>query len=476
MKVRPQVAALIVLLLVMGFVYVLVGEAGVSTDAIKPTPTVSPTAAPAAASSGTADNWVETQDGTLTYMADPTLDVQAVYLVDTLDGMVAQFGVDTPAEDAAYPVLDLAQSIYDALKDSATSSDLTFSLDEPPAITRVGDTPVALFHVTLPPQEVATGAFAGRDLALAFAGTPERLGIFQYIFNGESNPVAYDDFLAWMSAHAADLVAPAAAPTAEATEPALEVTAEAPAATEEAAPVGTEAPDVAVTAEPEPVATEVALLPEATEEPAATAEPDAAMTQDASATEEVTGDWFEVADGALMYAADPSITAQISYTLVTADQLVDPEQYAALPEDPAEQPLAILQLLREGHEVQLADAGLVVDDDAYVGPNDTEVAGEPGAALRVVIAPQMVGDQSYPGVDQEIALFSRDDGWLLVITYMQRGESNTAVYDSYRAWLDDHMSELAELEAPAAESTAEATAEITIEAVVPTAEATEAAN
>ena len=39
MSVRPQTAALIVLLVVMGFVFVLVGEAGVSTQVFKPTAT-----------------------------------------------------------------------------------------------------------------------------------------------------------------------------------------------------------------------------------------------------------------------------------------------------------------------------------------------------------------------------------------------------------------------------------------------------
>lgn len=480
MKVRPQIAALIVLLVVMGFVFVLVGEAGVSTDAIKPTPVASPTAdAAAPVASGTAANWVASSDGVLAYAPDPAIDAQVAYLVDTMDAMAAQFGVAVPSDDAALPLLDLSQQIYDGLKASATDGGLAIDVDEPPVVKLIGDAPVAIFHVSVLPQETTEGSFAGRDMALGFAGDPEQLWVFQYVLNGEANPAIYQDFLAWMAANTADLIAPEAEATAEASAEATEaaeVTEPAPASTEpagteEAAPVVTEAAPVPEATEP--AATEAAPAPEVTgaATEASTAEPDAAGTEEAAAS-----DWTEVAQGVLMYSADPSLTAQIGYTLASVDQMVDPEQLATLPDDPAEQATAILQIVREGHETQVATAGIIMEEDAYDGPRAVEIGGVTGATLRVIIAPQSVGEQAYPGVDQELAIFPRDDGWMLTVSYGQQGEGNAAVYNSYRAWLEDHIDELSALEAPAAEATAEATEAAPAEASAPTAEATEAAD
>ncbi|WP_119066810.1 hypothetical protein [Aggregatilinea lenta] len=476
MKVRPQVAALIVLLVVMGFVFVLVGEAGVSTDAIKPTATVAPTAdGEASASSGTAANWVESTPGTLTYAADAERDAAVQYLVGAVATVAGQIGAQAPADDSTYPLLDVTQQLGDAVVGQLGQIGLTYD-ETPPAIQMIGDVPTAVVRFNIPPQTMTTGEnYPGFDLAYLLIGGGDESAAFLYQVSGEVDETIYQDFLAWLAENGAALVTPEAQPTAEATESAPEATAAAPVATEDANPAATEeAPEPAATAPVpdvlEPIETEAA--PDLTE-----TAPDAAVTAEpeAGGTAETTSDWIEVQEGALMYAVDPSITAQISYTLATADQMVDPEQLATLPEDPTELAAAILQTVREGHMTQVASAGIIVEDDAYRGPDVVEIEGQTGATLRVVIAPQMVNGQEYPGVDQELAIFPREDGWVLTVSYMQQGDPNAEVYASYRAWLEDNMDDLIALEAPEAESTAEAT-EVPADAAAPTVDATGAAD
>ncbi len=466
MKVRPQVAALIVLLVVMGFVFVLVGEAGVSTDAIKPTATVSPTAgADSAATSGTAANWVESTPGSLTYAPDAERDATVQYLSGDFATVAGQIGAQTPAGDSTYPLLDMAQDL--AAMVVSQLDQLQLSYDETaPAILKIGDVPAAVTRFVVPPQPMSTGQdYPGFDLAYVLvSGGEDRMVAFLYQVPGELDESIYQDFQVWVAENGAEIAAPpeaeATAEPTEAVEPALESTEEAVSPTPEVAPV-LEATEV--------VATEATPAPEVTEEAAATAEPEAAGTAEAVA------DWTEVAEGVLMYSADPTVTAQVSYTLVSVDQMVDPEQLATLPEDPVERAMAILQIVREGHETQVATAGIVMEEDAYQGPDIVEIDGATGATLRVTIAPQSLNDQDYPGVDQELTIFPREDGWVLTVSYVQQGEADAAVHDSYRVWLNDHMEDLIALEAPAPDLTAEAT-ESPADASAPTADVTEAAN
>ena len=73
MPLRSQTTAVIILLVTLGLVFVLVANAGVSTDVFLPDPTetpILPTATPLPEAS--AENWTETAPGQLAYTADPT--------------------------------------------------------------------------------------------------------------------------------------------------------------------------------------------------------------------------------------------------------------------------------------------------------------------------------------------------------------------------------------------------------------------
>ena len=179
-----------------------------------------------------------------------------MYIVAPLDEMAAQFGMPAPEPDAAYPLLDLSTAIYDQILVEVEQFGLTLA-DETsaPAIRFVGDVPAALMHIAIPSQTQPTGEpYPGRELAYAFVEAGEgEAGVFQYLLSGAPDEAIYQDFLAWLAANAAEIVAPEAEPTAEATE----------AAEPEAA--ATEA------VEPDPAATE-AVSDEEPEAPAATPE------------------------------------------------------------------------------------------------------------------------------------------------------------------------------------------------------------
>lgn len=458
MSVRPQTAALIVLLVVMGFVFVLVGEAGVSTQVFKPTPTPAPTEE-AAASAGSAENWIEGPPGVLQYQANPQVDARVAYLVAPLDELAAQFGMPAPAPDAAYPLLDLTTAIYEQIMVEVQQLGLTLADESSvPAIRHVRDVPTALMHIAIPSQTLATGEpYPGLEMAYAFVEAGEgEAGVFQYRLGGEPDEAIYQDFLAWLGANAAAIVAPVAQPTAEATEAAEPEVAATEALEPDAAT--TEAAPVEPTEEPEGEA--AALTPSA---------PEAVSTQapEQPAVAATGSDWAELAPGQLMYTADPSLLALATYAVMPVEQLVDTSQIADFPADPAEQALAVLEFVRDRQAEQLTAEGVILEEGAFVGPEAIQLGGHDAAMLRIIVGSQVVNEQASPGIVLELVVIPRPDGQVVAVTFRLQGEMNEDVYRSYQAWLAESVDELVTAEAPAQGSAAP------LPAV--TAEATEAA-
>ncbi len=196
------------------------------------------------------------------------------------------------------------------------------------------------------------------------------------------DPAIYRDFRAWLEANVVDLSGGAAeAETAgEATEePDADAAEEAPA---EAAPA--------------------TITP--TEEAAAGAPPAGEETAEVAGAAD-QGPWTEVAEGVLMYAADPTLFAQIAYRSMPVSEFVTGSGLDAPAEDAGTPMLDLLMQLRETFAGQLAAQGLTPPEDAFAGPEATQIAGKPAARLRFTAPPQTPENgQPFPGLDMEVIL------------------------------------------------------------------------
>ncbi len=346
MMPRSQIAALAVLLVGLGVVLVLVGDAGVSTGVFStatpvPTSTPSPTPLPEAS----ADNWAASAPGQLAYSADPNINAQVVYqTAASLDELAGLTGLEAPAADDPYPLITMLTKICDELTTQATDFQLALAPDAftGPAIEIVGNVPVASMRVQVGPQTTGDGQeFAGLDLTQMFIQHPDgQITFLQYVLRGEPNRVVYADFRAWLSTNITDIVAQSAnvppqgtpataAPTAatevpgEGTPEATQEAATTPETTEEVTPEATEevvvtpalteVPQAAVTEEVTPEATQEAVVTPETTEAA-----EVVITPDASAPTTPQEKWMELAPGQVMYTANPS--AFIQYTAAPLDE------------------------------------------------------------------------------------------------------------------------------------------------------------
>ena len=212
MTFRSQTAALAVLFAALIVIFLLVGDAGVSTGVFLPeptltyTPTVVPTATPGPAPG--AANWAETAPGQLTHTGAGVA-ARINYQAVKLDEFITATGLTAPAADAPYPLLDLLSQLSESLQTQATDSGLTL---EPgafpsPALEIVGGTPVALMHARVQPQTRPDGQqFLGLDLVQAFVDTgKDKVTFVQFVLQGTPDETVYSDFRAWLEANVADL-------------------------------------------------------------------------------------------------------------------------------------------------------------------------------------------------------------------------------------------------------------------------------
>ncbi|MBN1202325.1 MAG: hypothetical protein JXJ20_10760 [Anaerolineae bacterium] len=300
MTLRPHVLTIAVLLAVTGLVFILVGSGGVSTGVFLPDPThtLTPTPSPdVEAPQGSADHWTEMAPGQFVYAPDPDVPVsessaQIGYQIVALEAFWEQVGIEAPAEDAPYPLLDVLEQMRAAFESQIDELGLVMGPDDlqGPMIELFGTVPIALLRVQIQPQVSPSGQpFSGLDLVLGLVERGEgEINAIQYSYQAEPDPVIYADFRAWLTENAADL----AGLTEEESEAEAEATEETePEATEEVEAEATEAvesevePDAQATAEPMPEATQ-AVEPEAEPEAEATEAVESEAEPDVQATEE----------------------------------------------------------------------------------------------------------------------------------------------------------------------------------------------
>lgn len=263
MALRSQTAALVVLFAALTVIFLLVGDAGVSTGVFLPeptltyTPTVVPTATPGPAPG--ALNWAETTPGQLSHTG-AGVTARINYQAVKLDEFIAGIGLTAPAADAPYPLLDLMSQLSESLQAQATESGLTL---EPGAfsgaiIEMIEGMPVAQMHARVQPQTRSDGQqFAGLDLvqALVEKGDGE-VTFIQYVLQGVPDDAAYSDFRAWLGANIASLAEPTTEEPGEGEDSDGEAPVEGEATPEPGEPsdeeAGTEAQSTPAPEQPEP--------------------------------------------------------------------------------------------------------------------------------------------------------------------------------------------------------------------------------
>ncbi len=310
----------------------------------------------------------------------------------------------------------------------------------------------------VPPQTRTTGEdFSGLDLFLALidqgGGQMTRV---QYVAQGDSDPVAFQDFMAWLAENAAKLAQPAPEPTPEATAEATAEATEAAAATEEATAAGATEEAIATqeaiaTEEAAPAATQEATA-EATVEATAKSASAPAATQEAAAisTTPSATNWVEISPGQVLYARNPEASAQINYTAFNTEDFVTSSQLEMPAADSETPALDILNQMKAKLDGELTTMGLAVADDAFTGPEIETISGVETALVRMKIGPQTVGGQQFPGIDLVLALIDHGDGTITAMQYMLQGPPDDTIYEDVRAWLEDNAERLATLEPEAA--------------------------
>lgn len=253
MTLRSQTVALAILFAAFAVIFLLVGNAGVSTGVFLPEPTLTytPTSTPTPTPlpDPNAGNWAETAPGQWTYQGSDEILARINYTAIALDEFVTSTNLTAPPTDAAYPLIDVLGQMRDHLQAQATEAGLTVGEDAftGPVIEVIANVPVTMLHLRLHAQDRPSGQpFAGLDLVEAFVERQDgRVTFIQYVLQGEPNLIVYRDFRAWLAEHMDKLTGADETTEGESGAPAEGVT---PTPAETATP----APEETPTATPEP--------------------------------------------------------------------------------------------------------------------------------------------------------------------------------------------------------------------------------
>ena len=423
MTLRSQTIALVGLFVVIGVVFVLVGDAGVSTGVFLPNPTVTytPTVGPSPTPvpEGAADNWTETGTGQFSYAGtggqQATIQYQTVSLADFV---ASSGGLQMPPDGTALPELDVLTQIRTQIQDQMDQLGLVAAPDTytGPLVEKINGTPVALFRFAVGAQPRSDGQmFSGTDTALLLIPTGDQYTLVQYQLQGPPDPVVYNDFLAWLDVHIADVVAAAATPTPAAADA---VTPTEPAATPEAT---------------EPTATPAAAEP-------ATPEPTTAAAEAVPSSTNQSGDWSEVQPGQWTNTANPN--ALIIYSQSTAPEFAQ-NMGVDVPDttDPQAAITSLLQSARDQLQAQIDQLGIPVDAENFVGPQTETVGGVLVSYIHIASTPETLPDGTANQMQElAIAMIDIGDGQIRIVNLIYQGEPDETMFDSFMTWIEQNIS------------------------------------
>lgn len=210
MTLRSQTVALAILFAAFVIIFLLVGDAGVSTGVFLPEPTLTytptPSPTPTPLPDPAAANWTEAQPGQWVYQGPAeVVNARINYTAIALDEFVMRTNLTPPADDSAYPLIEVLGQMRDNLEAQATEAGLTVGEEAfvGPVIEVIADVPVTMLHLRLPGQDRASGQrFPGLDLVEAFVERQDgRVTFIQYVLQGEPDILVYRDFRAWLAEH-----------------------------------------------------------------------------------------------------------------------------------------------------------------------------------------------------------------------------------------------------------------------------------
>ncbi len=428
MTLRSQTIALVGLFVALAVVFVLVGNAGVSTGVFLPEPTVTytPTVGPSPTPvpEGTAGNWTEVGTGQLSYAGTGGQQATIQYqMLSLADFVASSSGLQLPPDGTALPELDVLTQIRDQIKDQMDQLGLVAASDTftGPLVEKINGIPVTLFRFAVGAQPRSDGnMFNGTDTALILIPAGDQYMLVQYQLPGPPDATVYNDFLAWLGANAADLVATVATPT--------------PAAAEFGTPT-----EPAAT----PEATETSATPEATEaaptaEESATPEPTTAAAAVPSSTNR-SGDWAEAQPGQWTNTANPN--AIILYNQSTVPEFA--QNMGVDVPDTADTQAAIdtlLQSARDQLQAQIDQLGISVDAENFVGPQTDTVNDVPVSYIHIASSPETLSDGTANQMQElAIAMIDIGDGQIRVVNLIYQGEPDEGLFNSFMTWIGDNI-------------------------------------
>lgn len=469
MTLRSQaIAALAVLFISLGVVFVAADGIGVETSVFlpdQPTPTPAPPT-PVPPPEPSAANWMAVGPGQYQYSGDIEGTANLQVAEAEMTAFVGASGLVPPAEDAAFPLLDMLGQVRTAIEEQIVENGLTVAPDgiTGPVIELIGGVPVATLRTVIEPHTAANGfEFPGVDLFRAWFERGDEIVRVELSYQGAPSTEMYTDLRAWLDENIPELAA-------------VEDTgAEETDTTAEGETDAGDAADAATDAEPSAEGDDTSAA-EATEEPAtqdtdepaaegdaagadAPAEPDAESEAEtdaeadteaesaddtASAASAAEGPWVELTEGMLMHSSEPN--TQINYAQQNLADLAEQVGYA--PEDGDLTVIGLLENQEVSIRTQLEAPDNPVEIVDFEGPSEMVIGDVTVSYLKFSLT---VSDDTTTASQQTfLALIPVDAETVTTISfqYGYETDANTAIWDDFMQWLEDNIAALA---APAAE-------------------------
>ena len=430
-RTQAMIAALAVLLVGMGAVLFLVGDAGVQTSVYSadntatPLPTVTPTPIPAIA----ADEW-----SAVTGQPDAWEYLEAGASLATIQKgttTLAELTGGLPLENEALPILAALELIRADLEGRIASlpPEVTATIDGP-HLQLVGDIPVSLLRFTvISASATDESADTVEDVALVFFDeSEEQITYVQYSQSGPRNERLYPGFMTWLTENAPDLAPSDAEESDESSDTGAEddgdADADADADTDTDADTGGDA------------------------DTDADADADTGSTDGDEASGDISTNetWIELAPGQLYYAANPDTNASIVHAPITMAEVLGNLDVDPASDEAPETVEELLTLLKTTTEANMEADGLVVGTDATIeGPVFSTAGDVPLSHLEIDVAASTdATGQELPSQTVYQYLIDLGEGNLYFIQFTYIGEIDPKLEIDFQTWLNENAPVFAE--------------------------------
>ncbi|MCD4684585.1 MAG: hypothetical protein K8S97_01440, partial [Anaerolineae bacterium] len=177
----------------------------------------------------------------------------------------------------------------------------------------------------------------------------------------------------------------------------------------------------------------------------------------------LAANWLELEPGSgqYQYIGNTQNTVILSVQYTTLDEFIFTNEFTPVAEDTATPLLDLLTELHTEIGIAAAEQGLVIDEEAIIGPQTETFGGVPMSLLRLYLPPQLsTTGQQFPGAELVYA-WMLDGAQFARAEVQYQGTTEPMIYLDFRAWLEENAASMLEqVQANAAEAAeAEAAAE-----------------